>query len=69
MKENDLNYKEFYEIACWADDLKGAALNALDGWHYFNQPFYDGISPEKSTVIVNDKFCAVHTVVFFFWPL
>ncbi len=62
MKENDMNYKQFYELACWADDLKGAAMTALDGWHFYNQPFCDGIDPEKVTVVVDKDYCVVDSV-------
>jgi hypothetical protein len=63
MHEKDANYPEWYEMACWADDLKSAALGALDGWHFYNQPFYDGIDPNKATVIVNKDYNVVNTVV------
>ncbi len=63
MKEKDVNYNQWYELACWADDLKGADMGALDGWHFFNQVFADGISSEKVKVIVNKDYCVVNSVV------
>ena len=65
MKERDVNYNHWYEMACWADDLKGSAMTALDGWHFYNEPICDGISRDKVTVIVNKAFCVVDTVVYY----
>ena len=64
MKENDLNYKQFYELACWADDLKQSAMTSLDGWHIFNQGYFDGIRKEDAKVITNEQYCVPDTVVF-----
>ena len=63
MHENDVNYKNWQEMACWGDDLKGAGWGQLDGWHFYNEPFCDGISREKVTVVVNRDYCVVDTVV------
>jgi len=69
MKDNDVNYKQFYEIATWADDLRLAAMNSLDGWHFFNQGYFDGIKKEDASVITNEAYCLANTVVFLPSPL
>lgn len=48
MKEKDVNYKSLYEIACWANDIRGTKLTLFDGWHYNEYPFYDGIRPDET---------------------
>eukprot|EP00829_Urostomides_striatus_P019625 TRINITY_DN76_c0_g1_i8.p1 TRINITY_DN76_c0_g1~~TRINITY_DN76_c0_g1_i8.p1 ORF type:complete len:310 (+),score=88.23 TRINITY_DN76_c0_g1_i8:65-994(+) len=62
MKETDANYPQWLEMACWADDQKGAGLSAFDEWHFYNQIYLDGISKEQCKVIVNKENCVVHTV-------
>ena len=44
----------------WKNEFERAVS---DGWHFFNQPFYDGIDPSKATVIVNPDYNVVETVV------
>ena len=63
MKEKDVNYPQGLEMACWADDQKGAAMSAFDNWHFYNQIFLDGIPKDQCKVIVNKENCVVHTVV------
>lgn len=48
MKEKDVNYKSWYELACWPDDLRGTGLTLFGGWHYSDLPFYDGINPSEA---------------------
>eukprot|EP00830_Metopus_es_P016059 TRINITY_DN484_c0_g1_i1.p1 TRINITY_DN484_c0_g1~~TRINITY_DN484_c0_g1_i1.p1 ORF type:complete len:326 (+),score=58.29 TRINITY_DN484_c0_g1_i1:67-1044(+) len=63
MKEKDANYHNWYELVCWPDDLKGSELGVLDGWHFYNQAFYDGIKPEDATIIINKEYNVVNSVV------
>lgn len=65
MKEKDVSYPQWYELACWPDDLKGSQVGALDGWHFYNQAFYDGIKPEDATIIINKEHNVVNSVVWF----
>eukprot|EP01022_Parablepharisma_sp_SALTPOND_P000783 TRINITY_DN105038_c0_g1_i1.p1 TRINITY_DN105038_c0_g1~~TRINITY_DN105038_c0_g1_i1.p1 ORF type:complete len:259 (-),score=27.42 TRINITY_DN105038_c0_g1_i1:371-1051(-) len=62
MKENDINYPQFYELACWPDDVRRTGLRAFDGWHYSDEPFYDGIDPEDATFIPHPHYNVTHTV-------
>ena len=63
MKETDVNYPQWYELADWADDLKSGGMKVLDGWHFYDQPFYDGIKPEDANFTLNPHYNAVKTIV------
>ena len=63
MKEVDVNYPQWYELACWPDDLRTASLRLFDGWHFYDQPFYDGIEPKDANVTLDPKYNAANTVV------
>lgn len=56
MKEKDVNYKSPYEIACWADDVRGTELTLFDGWHYSDLPFYDSIPPDEAKYQPHPKY-------------
>jgi len=49
--QNDLNYDNLYELACWSEDIHSAALQLYDDWHFAYQQFYDNIKPEESTLL------------------
>ena len=61
MKEKDVNYAKWYELACWPDDLKGSGMTALDGWHFYNQPICVGTSCDH--IVENKEYCVAETVV------
>ena len=63
MNENDVNYPQWYELSCWPDDIKQAGLGALDGWHFYDQPFYDGIKPEDANFTLDPNYGVVNTMV------
>ncbi len=64
MKENDANYPNDYEIACWPDDFRsGGGIGALNGWHYYDQAFYDGIQPNESHIVVDKLYSVTNTIV------
>ena len=64
MPEHEINYQNPYEYAIWADDLKIKNFyKLLDGWHFYDQPIYDGIDPSKVTLVLDPTFNVVHTVV------
>lgn len=62
MKETDVNYPSWYELACWPDDLKSTGLTLFNGWHYSDTPFYDGISPSESTFQPSIKYNATYVL-------
>ena len=64
MKEQDASYPQWYELAVWADDMKGTGMNAFDSWHFYNQIYLDGIPADQCKVIVNKANSCVNTVVF-----
>ncbi len=64
MKEKDANYPNDYEIACWPDDVRKAGMGGFNGWHYYDQAFYDGIQPSESTIVVDKQYSVTNTVVF-----
>jgi hypothetical protein len=46
MDEEDLVFSNDLEIACFMDDMKSMGFKAFSSWHYYDQPFCDGIDPE-----------------------
>lgn len=62
MPEKDVNFTNWYELVCWADDIKNAHLKAQEGWHFYDQPFYDGIDPENATFVLNKAYSVVNTL-------
>ncbi len=64
MPESEVNYENPYEMAAWADDIKiKQSFKLLDGWHFYDQPFCDGIDPSKIKLVLDPKFNVVNTVV------
>ena len=63
MKENDVNYPSWYELACWPDDIRNTGLKLFDGWHYADTPFYDGISPSESTFQPHPKYNTTYVLI------
>lgn len=55
MKEKDVNFASKYELACWPDDLRGTGLTLFNGWHFSDNPLYDGISPSDATFVPSPK--------------
>lgn len=62
MKERDINYPSWYELACWPDDLRGTGLTLFGGWHYCDIPYYDGITPDQSTYKPHPKYNASYVL-------
>jgi len=59
-----LKYPNPYEYALWADDIKFRDYyRDLDQWHFFDQPFCDGIDPKKIKLLLDPKFSVVNTVI------
>ena len=64
MEEPEVNYPNPYEMAIWADDIKlRDYYKLLDGWHFYDQPFYDGIDPKDTTAILDPNFNVLHTTI------
>ena len=64
MPEAEVNYQNPYEIAIWADDIKiRDSFKLLDGWHFYDQPFCDGIDPKDITLKLDPNYNVVHTSV------
>ncbi len=64
MTESEINYPNPYEIAIWADDIKlREHYKLLDGWHFYDQPFCDGIDIKDIKMILDPNFNVVNTVV------
>ena len=64
MPESEVNYANPYEMAIWADDIKlKDGYKLLDGWHFYDQPFCDGIDPKKIKLVLDPNFNVIHTVV------
>eukprot|EP00826_Nyctotherus_ovalis_P013839 TRINITY_DN137_c0_g1_i8.p1 TRINITY_DN137_c0_g1~~TRINITY_DN137_c0_g1_i8.p1 ORF type:complete len:144 (+),score=30.25 TRINITY_DN137_c0_g1_i8:333-764(+) len=60
MKENDVNFESWYELACWPDDLRNTGLTLFGGWHYNDIPYFDGISPYDSEFQPHPKYNATY---------
>jgi hypothetical protein len=63
MPEPDIKYPNPYEIALWADDMKGNGVDVLSGFHYYDQLFCDGIDPKKVTAILDPTYNVVNAVI------
>jgi len=48
MKEKDVNFESWYEIACLPDDFRSLEFTLFEGWHYSRFPIYDGINPSDA---------------------
>lgn len=63
MKEKDSTYKTKEEVACWPDDLKTNEFLLFSGWHYFDQPFLDGVDPKQVHPYIPKNYNALYTVI------
>lgn len=64
MIENDANYKNYLEYACWADDMKDNTLTLYNGYHIVRIPFYDkGVDPKKGKNILDFSFNINATII------
>ena len=64
MPEPEVNYPNPYEMAIWADDIKlRDHYRLLDGWHFYDQPFCDGIDPKNIKLIIDPQYNVMHLVV------
>lgn len=62
LPEPDVNYKNPYEIAMWPDDLK-SYFKGLNGFHFYDQLFYDGIDPKDVTAVVDPVYNVANAVI------
>lgn len=62
LPEPEVNYKNPYEIAMWPDDLK-SYFKGLDGFHFYDQLFYDGIDPKDVTAVVDPVYNVANAVI------
>ncbi len=64
MPETEVNYPNPYEMAIWADDIKSRDyFKLLDNWHFYDQPYCDGIDPKDIKLVLDPKFNVVNTIV------
>jgi len=64
LSEPENTYKNPYEIAMWADDMKMSHnFKALNEYHYYDQLFYDGIDPKDVTATVDPIYNVVNAVI------
>jgi len=64
LNQTEVNYQNPYEYPIWADEIAlRDEYKFVSGWHFFNQPFCDGIDPTKINLIVDPRFNAVFTVL------
>ena len=64
MPEPEVNYANPYEMAIWPDDIKlRDGFKLLDGWHFYDQPFCDGIERKNIKLILDPLFNVAYTNV------